>query len=287
MPNHRPAGPSRTRRTQGTQTNPRSDRVKAVRALSRRSVRSRTGEFVAEGPQAVREAVTHRPDLVHDVYVTAEAAGRHPAIVQNALAHDVRVHEVSPEVLAAMVDSQAPQGIAAVCRTLDVGLDAALAALSDLRPAALVCVLTNVRDPGNAGTVIRGADAAGADLVIVSDSSVDVYNAKVVRATAGSLWHLPICVGEPVSTILAALRSAGIRLLAADGAGATLLPDVDLSPSHAWVMGNEAWGLAADVREACDAVVQVPIYGRAESLNLAMAATICLYASAEAHRAAH
>lgn len=280
MPNHRPAGPQRTQRTL---TNPRSDRVKAVQALSRRSVRSRTGEFLAEGPQAVREAVTHRPDLVHDVYVTPEAAHRHPAIVHNALERDVWVHEVSPTVLAAMVDSQAPQGIVAVCGTLDVSLEAAL---SGLRPAALVCVLTNVRDPGNAGTVIRGADAAGADLVIVSDSSVDVYNAKVVRSTAGSLWHLPICVGEPVPAILAALRSAGIRLLAADGAGETLLPDVELTSSHAWVMGNEAWGLPADVREACDEVVQVPIYGRAESLNLAMAATVCLYASAQARRAA-
>ncbi|MDN5765198.1 MAG: RNA methyltransferase [Humibacillus sp.] len=269
-----------------TLTNPRSDRVKAVRALSRRSVRSRTGEFLAEGPQSVREAVSHRPDLVRDVYVTAEAAGRHPAIVQDAVERDLWVHEVTPEVLAAMVDSPAPQGIAAVCRTLDISLGSALRALSDRPTAALVCVLTHVRDPGNAGTVIRGADAAGADLVVVSDSSVDVYNAKVVRSTAGSLWHLPVCVGEPVPTILAALRSAGIRLLAADGAGETLLPDVDLVPPHAWVMGNEAWGLPADVREACDEVVRVPIYGRAESLNLAMAATVCLYASAQARHEA-
>lgn len=272
-----------------TLTNPRSDRVKAVRALSRRSVRSRTGEFLAEGPQSVREAVSHRPDLVRDVYVTAEAAGRHPAIVQDAVERDLRVHEVTPEVLAAMVDSPAPQGIAAVCRTLDVSLGSALAAVTALsgRPtAALVCVLTHVRDPGNAGTVIRGADAAGADLVVVSDSSVDVYNPKVVRSTAGSLWHLPVCVGEPVPTIVAALRSAGIRLLAADGAGETLLPEVDLTPPHAWVMGNEAWGLPAEVREACDEVVRVPIYGRAESLNLAMAATVCLYASAQARHGA-
>lgn len=261
--------------------------MKAVRALSRRSVRSRTGEFLAEGPQAVREAVRHRPDLVRDVYVTAEAAERHPAIVQNAVERDLWVHEVSPEVLAAMVESPAPQGIAAVCGALDVSLESALSALSALPAAALVCVLTNVRDPGNAGTVIRGADAAGADLVVVSDSSVDVYNAKVVRATAGSLWHLPVCVGEPVPTILAALRSAGIRLLAADGAGETLLPDVNLTPPHAWVMGNEAWGLPADVRQACDEVVRVPVYGRAESLNLAMAATVCLYASAGARHGAH
>jgi TrmH family RNA methyltransferase len=264
-------------------TNPRSDRVKAVRALSRRSVRSRTGEFLAEGPQAVREAVAFRPDLVRDVYVTPEAAQRHTAIVESAHAARLRVHEVSPDVLAAMCDTESPQGIAAVCRVLDVPLHQALA---DLPPDALVCVLTNVRDPGNAGTVIRGADAAGADAVLVSDASVDVYNSKVVRSTVGSLWHLPLSVGATVPEILSALRERGVRLLAADGAGTTLLHDADLSGAHAWVMGNEAWGLPQHVRDACDDVVRVPIHGHAESLNLAMAATICLYASAEAHRTA-
>ena len=262
-------------------TNPRSDRVKAVRALSRRSVRSRAGEFLAEGPQAVREAVAFRPDLVRDVYVTPEAAERHAAIAEAARTADLWVHEVSPEVLAAMCDTESPQGIAAVCRVLDVPLDVVLA---DLPPDALVCVLTNVRDPGNAGTVIRGADAAGADAVIVSDASVDVYNSKVVRSTVGSLWHLPVSLGASVPDILAALRGRGVRLLAADGAGTTLLHDADLSGSHAWVMGNEAWGLPREVRAACDDVVRVPIHGHAESLNLAMAATICLYASAEARR---
>jgi TrmH family RNA methyltransferase len=262
-------------------TNPRSDRVKAVRALSRRSVRSRTGEFLAEGPQAVREAVALRPDLVRDIYVTPEAALRHTAIVEAARTGRLWVHEVSPEVLAAMSDTESPQGIAAVCRVLDVPLDAAL---DGLPPDALVCVLTNVRDPGNAGTVIRGADAAGADAVVVSDASVDVYNGKVVRSTAGSLWHLPISVGSPVPVVLDALRKRGVSLLAADGAGTTLLHEVDLSRPHAWVMGNEAWGLPASLRDACDEVVRVPIYGKAESLNLAMAATVCLYASAEARR---
>ena len=262
-------------------TNPRSDRVKAVRALSRRSVRSRTGEFLAEGPQAVREAVAFRPELVRDVYVTPEATDRHPAIVEAARSAELWVHEVTSEVLAAMCDTESPQGIAAVCRVLDVPLDALLAALP---PDALVCVLTNVRDPGNAGTVIRGADAAGADAVIVSDASVDVYNSKVVRSTVGSLWHLPLSLGASVPDILAALRERGIRLLAADGAGTTLLHDADLSGAHAWVMGNEAWGLPQAVRDACDDVVRVPIHGHAESLNLAMAATICLYTSAEARR---
>jgi TrmH family RNA methyltransferase len=164
---------------------------------------------------------------------------------------------------------------------LDVPLEVALAGLPT---DALVCVLTNVRDPGNAGTVIRGADAAGADAVIVSDASVDIYNSKVVRSTVGSLWHLPISVGLPVPMVLEALRRRGIALLAADGLGQTLLHDVDLVRPHAWVMGNEAWGLEPEVRDACDEVVRVPIYGQAESLNLAMAATICLYASAESRR---
>ncbi|MFM6852415.1 MAG: TrmH family RNA methyltransferase [Terrabacter sp.] len=262
-------------------TNTRSDRVKAVRALSRRSVRSRTGEFLAEGPQAVREAVAFRPELVRDVYVTPDAAARHTAIVEAARDADVWVHEVTPEVLAAMCDTESPQGVAAVCRVLDVPLEEVLAGL----PAdALVCVLTNVRDPGNAGTVIRGADAAGADAVIVSDASVDVYNSKVVRSTVGSLWHLPVSVGSAVPEILGALRARGVRLLAADGAGTTLLHEADLGSAHAWVMGNEAWGLPEETRDACDDVVRVPIYGHAESPTLAMAATVCLYASAEARR---
>lgn len=262
-------------------TNPRSDRVKAVRALSRRSVRERTGQFLAEGPQAVREAVAHRPDSVRDVYVTPEAAQRHVDILAAARDADLWVHEVSPEVLAALCDTGSPQGLAAVCRTVDVPLADTLDRVPE---GGFVCVLTNVRDPGNAGTVIRGADAAGADAVVVSDASVDVYNAKVVRSTVGSLWHLPVVVGVPVPEILAALRARGVTLLAADGAGTTLLHDADLHRTHAWVMGNEAWGLPDEIRDACDDVVRVPIYGAAESLNLAMAATVCLYASAEARR---
>ncbi len=258
-------------------TNPRSDRVKAVRALSRRSVRERSGRFLAEGPQSVRSAVVHHPEDVVDLYLTAEAATRHGDITAAARAGDVALHEVSEEVLAAMVDTQAPQGLVAVCRIRTPSLDEVLA----LRPRLLV-LLTHVRDPGNAGTVIRGADAAGADAVLVSDASVDVHSPKVVRSTAGSLFHLPVVTGVPVEDTVARLRSAGILVLAADGAGTVLLPEVDLSPPHAWVMGNEAWGLTPEVRGLCDEVVRVPLRGKAESLNLAMAATVCLFTSAGA-----
>jgi TrmH family RNA methyltransferase len=223
----------------------------------------------------VREAVLHCPDRVVDLYVTADAAARHTDIVEPAVAAGLYVHEVTDEVLAAMCDTRTPQGIAVVCRMVQATLAEVLAS----SPRLLV-VLTHVRDPGNAGTVIRGADAAGAAAVVVSDASVDVWSPKVVRSTAGSLFHLPVVTGLAVASTLEALRSAGIRRLAADGAGTSLLPDVDLVPPHAWVMGNEAWGLPPEVRALCDEVVRVPIYGQAESLNLAMAATVCLYASA-------
>jgi len=260
-------------------TNPRAERVKAVRALGRRSSRERAGRFVAEGPQSVREVLRFRPDTVLDVYVEHDDATRHAELLHAAHGADRRVHECSAEVLAAMSDTQHPQGVLAVCGPIDVPL---AHALDDTD--GFVVVLTHVRDPGNAGTVIRGADAAGARAVVVSDASVDIYNPKVVRSTAGSLWHLPIATGQPVEHILGACRERGLRVLAADGAGEDLLPDVDLTTPHAWVMGNEAWGLEPHVRELCDQVVRVPIYGHAESLNLAMAATCCMYASAGATR---
>lgn len=260
-------------------TNTTADRVKAVRSLTKRSVRTRTGRFVVEGPQGVREVVRHAPERVVDVYATPTAADRFATdILGPARAAGLFVHDVSDDVLAALGDAESPQGVVAVVTDTSPPLSDVLAA--DPR---LLVFLTHVRDPGNLGTVIRAADAAGADGVLVSASSVDVTSPKVVRSTAGSLFHLPVVRDLPIEETLLLLREHGIRTLAADGDGPELLPDVDLSGPHAWVMGNEAWGLPAPLRAACDTVVRVPIYGRAESLNLAMAATVCLYASAGAH----
>ncbi len=147
-------------------------------------------------------------------------------------------------------------------------------------------ILASVRDPGNAGTVLRTADAAGADAVLFAGSSVDPYNSKCVRASAGSLFHLPVVTGTPVPDAVQALRAAGLRVLAADGGASRTLDDLQadgtLSGAAGWLFGNEAWGLPADVRALADDIVAVPIYGRAESLNLAAAAAVCLYSSARA-----
>lgn len=247
----------------------------------------RTGRFVAEGPQAVREAVAAR--AVVELYVTPDAAERHAAIVADAAAAGVVARTATSEVLVAMADTVTPQGLVAVCRLVAVPLATALS------PAPrLVAVLAQVRDPGNAGTVIRAADAAGAEAVILTDSSVDVHNPKCVRSTAGSLFHLPVVTGVPLPAAIEALRAAGLAVFAADGAGSLDLDDLlddaaagsggGLAGPTAWVFGNEAWGLPdADVALA-DAAVRVPVHGDAESLNLATAATVCLYASARAQR---
>jgi TrmH family RNA methyltransferase len=185
--------------------------------------------------------------------------------------------------LASLAETVQPQGVVAVCRFVDV-------AFSDLLdpPPALLALCADVRDPGNAGTVIRCADAAGASGVVLTGSSVDPYNGKAVRASAGSLFHLPLAVESDTEQVVRDLQRRGVTVLAADGAGELDLDDaVDrglLSRPTAWLFGNEAWGLPAEVAEVADRRVRIPIHGRAESLNLATAAAVCLYASARAQR---
>lgn len=259
-------------------SNPRSERVRQVAALGRRAARQRAGQFLVEGPQAVQELLRYAADAVVGLYLTEAAGRRHEGIVQTARQRGARTWWCTEQVLAALADTGTPQGMVAVARTIDVPLGQALDAVGE---DGYAVVLTHVRDPGNAGTVLRGADAFGASAVLVGEASVDVYNPKVVRSTAGSLFHLPVSVGTPVPDLLRVCRERGIRLLAADGAGTTRLPEVDLGGPHAWVMGNEAWGLEPEVLALCDEVVSIPIQ-RAESLNLAMAATVCLHASGSA-----
>ncbi|MFD2025354.1 TrmH family RNA methyltransferase [Promicromonospora aerolata] len=277
-----------------TLVNPRADRIKQVRALAGRSARSRHDLYLVEGPQGVREAVRHAGRSVRDVYLTRAAAERYAEIVDDARSAGLFLHLGTPEVLEAM--SADAQGVLAVVRSTTPTLSEALAARDPARAGRplLAAVLATVRDPGNAGTVIRAADAAGADLVVLAGESVDVHNPKVVRSTAGSLFHLPVVTGLALDTALTQLRAAGCHVLAADGTGPLdldeLLDDAgsgavpDLAGPTAWVFGNEAWGLPEADRALADAVVRVPIRGKAESLNLATAATVCLYASSRAQR---
>jgi len=241
-------------------------------------VRERRGKFLVEGPQAVREALAD-PGRVHEVLATAAAAVRHPDMVAAAAAAAVPWHEVDPGALTSVTETVVDQGVVAIAHLLTPDADAVWAA----RPR-LVAGLCDVRDPGNAGTVTRCADAAGADAVALLGESVDPHNGKCVRASVGSVFHLPVLTDLPVADGVAAARAEGLQVLAADGAGTVSLDRAGdlLARPTLWLFGNEAAGLTDAQRDSADAVVRIPIHGRAESLNLAAAAVLCLYASAAA-----
>lgn len=231
----------------------------------------------------MREALSSA-GVVTELFVTVPARSKYGDLVGHATGQGAAVHEVSGEIMTDLAQTVTPQGLLAVCRFIDVPLADLIAA-----SPALVVVLANVRDPGNAGTVLRTADAAGAQGVIFANASVDPYNSKCVRSSAGSLFHLPVVAGAALSEVAAALGSAGLRVVAADGSASRRLDELEssgqLALPTAWLFGNEAWGLPADLLALADDAVAVPIYGRAESLNLAAAAAVCMYASARAQRA--
>lgn len=270
-------------------------------------------------------AVPLRVDLLPGLdalYVTEDCLERHPDIaelLQRVLdasaghfsARRVFIRIVTEEVLRVISDAQHPQGAVAVCTMPNVGLadvmgtnaapaahavGTATAATARHRPipVRLVAALCRVQDPGNVGTIIRAADAAGADAVVLTEGSVDLFNPKTVRSTAGSLFHLPVITQVDVSEVTG--WGDDTQILAADGYGALDLDvlqdasaagyvaDCDLAAPTVWLFGNEAQGLSGAEKAAADHRVAVPLYGQAESLNVGTAATLCLYASARAQR---
>jgi TrmH family RNA methyltransferase len=221
------------------------------------------------------------PGCVVEVFATPEATRQYAALAAAAPAWTL----VDDRALASLSDSVNPAGVVAVARFLDRPLAHVLDRVSV--ETTLLAICADVRDPGNAGTVVRCADAAGAHAVVFAGHSVDPYNPKTVRASVGSLFHLPIAIEpDPVAAVRTA-QAAGLVVLAADGAGEVDLEEADdlLAAPTAWLFGNEAWGLPDELAALADHRVRIPIHGRAESLNLSTAAALCLYASARALRA--
>jgi TrmH family RNA methyltransferase len=263
-------------------SDPKAKQVRGVAKLNKKDARSETGLFLLEGPQGLKEAL-NRPRLIVELYATEDAVARYSDLFERAQAARIELQLVTEQVLKVMTDTATPQGILAVCEQLHVSLEDVIA----IKPQ-LIALLANIRDPGNAGTVLRAADAAGADAVIFSDNSVDVYNPKVVRSTTGSLFHLPVVIGASITETIASLQAAGLQAFAADGGGRSLteLAPGTLAKPTVWVFGNEAWGFEPETLQAVDETVGLPIYGAAESLNLATAASVCLYESAFAQNGA-
>ncbi|KAA8829126.1 TrmH family RNA methyltransferase [Bifidobacterium myosotis] len=268
--------------------NPKSDRVRRVADLARAKGRERSGRFLIEGPQSVREAVTWRPDVVQDLYVEVAQALDHPRIASSTLEKivdtsqdaTIYVHRCTGEVIRRI--SSDAQGIVAVgnANAIRWGVQDV-----DLGGAPQVAAFWQVRDPGNAGTVIRAADAAGCDAVVFVDDCVDMLNPKVIRSTVGSLFHLPVLT-MGTEEFFAWTAAQHMDVWAADvygipGREPESLPSVLADPGAAGrpktvLFGNEARGLEPEILARCGRIVSIPLYGKAESLNLATSAAVML-----------
>jgi TrmH family RNA methyltransferase len=250
----------------------RSARVVAARKLTRRAGRDAAGLFLAEGRQAVVEALAD-PSGVQEVFATEAAAAAHRDLLASTA---VPVRLVTGKAAAGLSETVTPQGLVAVCALRDLDVDTLTAA-----PPRLTVALSELADPGNAGTVLRTADACGAAAVVFGAGSADPYGGKAVRASAGSLFHVDVVRGAPLVPLVESLQSAGVTVLAADGGGEAGLDEVAadgrLAGPVLWLFGNEARGVPAELAQLADARVRIPMRGRAESLNLAAAAAICLY----------
>ncbi len=260
-------------------TSPRNPTVAAARRLAGQRARAQQGRFLLEGAKGIRAAVDVGAPL-HLLAVTPPAAAHHADLVAAARAAGARVLEVAEPVLAGLTQTVTPQGLVAVVGSVTRELGALPAA------PRLVCVLAEVRDPGNAGTVLRAADAFGADALVTTAGSVDLESPKAVRAAAGSLFHLPVAAGVPWPRLAGALAGRGLALVGADPHAPDELEAAPLEGPVALVLGNEAHGLPAAVRADLDQLVRLPAWGRAESLNLAAAAAVLLYETARRQRAA-
>ena len=268
--------------------------LQRAQRLHRREQRSRHGQTLVEGPQAVRELLACAARLTRDLYITKEAVERHGDVAELASAAGVWTHVLAAQDMRDL--SADAQGVVAVISTPEApDLD------SLLREASLIVATLDIADPGNLGTIIRTADAAGADAVVVGKASAELYSPKVMRSAAGSHFHVPCVAGIEASELAARAREAGLQVLTAEGTGEWELPVLvreaaeakilgaapsgpDLRRRALWFVGNEARGFAGCDFDA-DARVAVPLYGKAESLNVSTALAVCAYASAMAQRA--
>lgn len=258
----------------------RNPRVVSAVKLHRAQTRRKSGTFLAEGANSVAAALD--TERVEELFYSSKAAGREHELVAGAAARGVRTTLVSDRAAEMLGETVTPPGLVAVCRQVDVPMSEILSAAP-----RMLAVPVEMNDPGNAGTLIRVADAVGANGVVLAGDSVDPHNGKCVRACAGSLFHVPVARERDVDTTLTALENAGIAVLATTARGEVDLDDADeiLRGPVAWLFGNEAHGLDAAIARRATHRIRIPIHGRAESLNLAAAAAICLYASSRVQHA--
>jgi TrmH family RNA methyltransferase len=246
--------------------------------LQKRSARWTERAFVAEGAELIRSALEAGVP-VESIYVAPEGDGDRATqeVSERAVAAGARLVHLAPGVIERVADTVTPQPVLAVVPMLEEPPPAAPAWAAG--PGALVVVLVDVRDPGNAGTVMRAADASGAQAVVFAADSVDPYNPKTVRSSAGSIFHVPVAVRHDALALAHELGASGFRTLATVVRDGEDYAAVDWSVPTALFLGNESAGLDPVLREGLSGALAIPMAGRAESLNVGVAcAVVCFEA---------
>ncbi|MEW6554953.1 MAG: RNA methyltransferase [Actinomycetota bacterium] len=266
-------------RLSGVIESPKNERVRRYRRLRKKNFRYREGLFIVEGLQCVAEALlsSHVPECLISNENGAQALAAYTDIIREK---NVPFLTASDEVIASLSDTVTPQGMIAVSPLVHVELEDIVSG-----GASPLLIASRVRDPGNLGTMIRIADAAGAGGMVVCAESADLYNPKTVRSTAGSIFHFPIAVGADIPATLRVLRDEGYMVLAADAHTGRGMWDIAWPDKLALVVGNEAWGIPPEEAAMMDGLVKIPMLGRAESLNVAAAAAVLLYEAARSRQA--
>jgi RNA methyltransferase, TrmH family len=251
----------------------RSTKVSNALELLNKRDRELRSEFLVEGAHGVEEVIA--ANLAKQIFVTKEFALANNVLMSKAANARISIFETDPIAIEKLSETLSPQGIVAVAAYVAKDLEK-----EDLLTANFVVILSNVREPGNAGSIIRVADAAGADLVIFAGTCVDPHNGKVVRSSAGSIFNVKVRQADDVAETLRALTQTNHNIYIADGNAQMSWSDIDLKNPVAWVLGNEAWGVSNEDAPVGQRVA-IPIYGKAESLNVATAAALCLYETAK------
>ena len=259
-------------------TSVRNVHIQNARKLKKRGVRDARREFLIEGAMGVSQALQSSA-RIHALFLE-DSGDNFPELAKAARARKVPLMTVSAPVMKVISSTTNPPGVVAVGEFVDC-------APADLlsRSPELVVVLAGVRDPGNAGTIVRSCAAVGVDALFLGDTTVDVYNPKFVRATAGAIFNLPFARNVEIPWLLEELGGLNLNRIAADPRGEVVYDQVDFTGPSALILGNEAWGVTREIAHSADVVVSIPMNESVESLNVGMAATVLLFEAARQRRA--
>lgn len=253
-------------------TSPSNPKIKEALDIKNRRSKYKSNAFIIEGPHLIEMAIASGHQIKEVFFTNTFSAKKDgQRLIRQISKYTNDIFEITEHLLNKLTDTETPQGILAMASYAPKNLE-------DIRfkSVPLIVIIDGVQEPGNLGTIIRTSDAAGADAVIILKGTCDVFMQKTLRATAGSIFNMPIVHAE-AGALLKWLASKGIRLSVTAVDGRTSMFDADLKNAVAFVFGNEAHGVSSQMKKNADFIFKIPIFGKAESLNVSTSAAVCLY----------